>query len=123
MSTIPGEYCGQYTLDENNFLTKLKELNRDQLTNGLINELALWSKKNKQHWQPFMRTIICLFDLPEDYNKTLPKKFDDLQKEKRNIKKKYDDNALNEFLSKPYTIATSTTTGEKQKATSCSTCL
>ena len=48
MSTIPGEYCGQYALDENNFLTKLKELNRDQLTNGLINELALWSKKNKQ---------------------------------------------------------------------------
>ena len=39
MSIIPGEYCGQYALDENNFLTKLKELKRDQLTYLNVSEV------------------------------------------------------------------------------------
>ena len=57
--TLSGKFCESVGLQEDNFPVRLYELDKEELTNGLMLEIAIWAKTkaNKHFKKP---SLICI---------------------------------------------------------------
>ncbi|XP_072014124.1 selenocysteine lyase-like [Amphiura filiformis] len=105
---LSGEYCQKAAMTDQNFAIRLHELDKNDITNGLVIELDMWSRtKNGKDKRKFlMNTFITKYVLPPNANKTIPKMLADLQTEKKRVyataKRKKQDNIIKDFLNEEF---------------------
>ena len=71
------EDCNKLGMNEENFVQKLKEMDHQHITNGLVCDIHMWTKtknsKQAGHWKPFLDCIHCIYNLQYKINKSYGK--------------------------------------------------
>ena len=74
--TLVGKFCESVGLQEDNFPVRLYELDKEELSNGLIREITVWAKtkanKRAGKWKTLQRAIIDLYNIRQSTRNKLP---------------------------------------------------
>ena len=106
---LSGKFCESVGLREDNFPVRLYELDKEELTNGLLLEIAIWAKtksnKRAGKWKTLQSTIVDLYNLHQKARKSLPGLLCELGKTKRNKYRRsyyHGINYVEDFLRSPF---------------------